>query len=422
MFHSPSAEALRFHRIVAEGDLQELSTALEHGADVDAPGYVGMTALMLTVGSRDLEKTKLLIQHGADPELADDFNATALRHAVDADFTDGVRLLLSLGVDRGHHPRYPLKKIDYHESLLEELAPFDPKGDLSETEWRESIEQSKQSARDRGQNPTVTPIISDVQSVEVLKLFLEAGDDLNLAPNEVKRAMLGLETGRELRIAPSDYRRHKSPRHGSQNPERMDFPFWQEMIRTGVNAHSAREQFNDHNPSAEPGAVWCYDRFGSSLTPLDDGRFVQIAGEHEDYYDPDFFIYNDVVIHDGKGDFQIYGYPQDVFPPTDFHTATLCRDGIYIVGCLGHPTQRRSGYTPVYRLMLESWRITPVETAGEMPGWIHGHRASYDPDRNSIRIVGGEIQLVADDETPRLVPNEHEFELDLTRLQWRLMA
>lgn len=416
-----NGETVRFHQIVAEGKLEELQAALKNGAAVDAPGHVGRTALMLALGAKDLEKTKLLIQHRADPELTDAFNATALRHAVEADFAEGVRYLLSLGVDRGYHPRYPMKKIEYDSSLLDVAMPVELREVMSEAEWNESLAESRKLMREMRQNPTVEPMISAVQSVEVLKLFLEAGDDLNLAPTEIKRALLGLETGGELHVAPSDYRRHKAPRYGSRNPERMDFPFWKDMIRTGGNAYSARKQFKDNDPFTEPGAVWCYERFGSSLTQLSDARFVQIGGEHEDYYDPDFFIYNDVVIHDGQGDFQIYGYPRDVFPPTDFHTATLCRDGIYVVGGLGYPEQRQSGFTPVYRLTLESWQIESVKTAGEMPGWIHGHRSRYEPERNAIYIAGGEIHVVDEDGKPQLVPNEQQFELDLTRFQWRRM-
>ena len=67
---------------------------------------------------------------------------------------------------------------------------------------------------------------------------------------------------------------------------------------------------------AAPG--WCADRFGQSLTLLPDGRAVQVGGEHEDHYDPDFCIYNDVFVHGPDGDLAIYGYPADVFPPSDF--------------------------------------------------------------------------------------------------------
>ena len=127
MAHSPrpgDEAAVRFHRIVTDGSLEELRDALTNGADVNVPGHVGRTPLMSALDAKDLEKTKLLIQHGADPERMDDFNRTALRHAVEVDFADGARLLLSLGVDRGYCPRYPLKKIEYGDFLFDIPTPM----------------------------------------------------------------------------------------------------------------------------------------------------------------------------------------------------------------------------------------------------------------------------------------------------------
>jgi hypothetical protein len=235
---------------------------------------------------------------------------------------------------------------------------------------------------------------------------------------EVKREWIGLNTGGELNCSRNEYREHKFPSYGRANPELMDFEFWKDMIRTGGNAYSARTHFGDGSPFTHPGAVWCFDRFGSSLVHLSEGRFVQIGGEHEDYYDPDFFIYNDVVVHDGKGECHIYGYPRDVFPPTDFHSATLCKDGIYIIGCLGYMDQRIAGQTSVYRLRLDSWEIEAVETSGEMPGWIHKHHARYDEARNLITLTGGEVHEVTEDGTPELVPNSGQFDLNLTSFEW----
>lgn len=421
MTHSAANEgddAISLHQIVADGNLDTLQAALMAGAAVDAPGKAGMTALMLAMDLKDLAKAELLIQHAADIELTDDVNDTALRYAVKADFADGVRLLLSLGADRGHHPRYPLKKYDCEHPFPDMPMPAEFKAFMTEAQWQENHRKLQDQMRERGQNPTVGPIIEDVQSAEVLRLFWQAGDDFDLAPARVRRAVLGLDTGGELRITSEEYQTHKRPLYGSCNPEKMDFPFWREMIRTGVDAYVARRKFND-KPSASRGAVWCYQRFGSSVTPLPDGRFVQIGGEHEDWYDPDFFIYNDVVVHDGKGDFQIFGYPPDVFPPTDSHTATLCGSCIYIIGCLGYPKQREPGVTPVYRLILGTWRIESVKAVGELPGWIYRHNARYEPDRNVICVEGGEIEEVRANGEFERVTNKERFELDLNRLRWR---
>jgi hypothetical protein len=45
-----------------------------------------------------------------------------------------------------------------------------------------------------------------------------------------------------------------------------------------------------------PIPVFCFRRFGRTETKLPNGRIVYIGGEHEDIYDPDLNIYNDVVV------------------------------------------------------------------------------------------------------------------------------
>jgi hypothetical protein len=113
-------------------------------------------------------------------------------------------------------------------------------------------------------------------------------------------------------------------------------------------------------------------RFGQSITCLPDGRVVQIGGEHEDYYDPDFCIYNDVFVHGSEGSIAIFGYPEAVFPPTDFHTATLVDGAIYLIDSLGYVGTRRYGQTPVHRLDVGTYRMERQDASGEQPGWIYG--------------------------------------------------
>jgi hypothetical protein len=106
------------------------------------------------------------------------------------------------------------------------------------------------------------------------------------------------------------------------NPEQTNDTFCIAMIRSGVNAWSAAQYFKDGETESDK-PVWCADRFGQSLILLTDGRIVEIGGEYEDWYDPDFSIYNDVFVYDTRGGIQIFSYPKSAFPPTDFHTATL---------------------------------------------------------------------------------------------------
>ncbi len=409
-------ETKRFHQIVEHGTLEELRESLAKAVPVNAHGHIGKTALMVAIDANDVEKMKLLLAHGADAELADDFNYTALMHAVQADFADGVRLLLNLRVDRGYDPKYPLKQVNYDDVLPETPMPEELRSVMSEAEWNQSREETRKTMREFNETPVVRPVISEVQTLGILKMFLDAGDDPSLASNEMKRELVGLKPDVTVRSTRNDFLEFRSPRFGERNPDRMDNLFWQDMIRMGRNAYWARQQFHDMDMAAP---VWCYDRFGASLTPLPDGRYIQIGGEHEDFYDPDFYIYNDVVVHDGSGGFQIFGYPKDVFPPTDFHSATLAGEYVYIVGCLGYSEDRRIGFTPVYRLSLNSWEMSSVVTSGEMPGWIHGHRAIYDKLKNAIHVDRGELEIQAENAEGEFVSHKSKFELDLSTFTWR---
>lgn len=92
---------------------------------------------------------------------------------------------------------------------------------------------------------------------------------------------------------------------GTANPSLMDKPFWKYMIGTGCNAYEARRLFqcdehrfadeeydNMKSPDWPMSPVWCFHRFGATVNILPDGRHIYIGGEHEDYYDLDFCIYN----------------------------------------------------------------------------------------------------------------------------------
>jgi hypothetical protein len=229
-------------------------------------------------------------------------------------------------------------------------------------------------------------------------------------------ALVKIKVKYEWNLDPIDYHTDKHPRFGKSNPEAMDVPFWREMVRLGWGAYSARRQYQDTDydwESRKP--VWCFSRFGQSITLLPDGRVIVIAGEHEDYYDPDFYIYNDIVVYDRQGDFQIYGYPKDVFPPTDFHTATLVDDWIYIIGNIGYQDERIVGKTPVYRLNCTSYAIEKIITTGECPSWIGRHQAILR-DRQ-IHISGGKINVMQQDKLT-YIENQSEYILDLNQHCW----
>ena len=198
-------------------------------------------------------------------------------------------------------------------------------------------------------------------------------------------------TSKKFNISKKEYLKWRSPIFGDDNPAVMTNKVWEWLILTKISAYQAEEEMEGPG-SFDYGPVWCFDRFGQSFTRLEDGRGIYIAGEHEDHYDPDFNIYNDVVVI-SKTSVEIYGYPEEVFPPTDFHSATLVNDQIYIIGNLGYLEKRKTETTPVYLLDTNNYRITEVSTHGENPGWIYEHTAEYDEAANSIVIKKGKVDL-----------------------------
>lgn len=219
-----------------------------------------------------------------------------------------------------------------------------------------------------------------------------------------------------MHITPAMFAEQKYPQFGTSNPEQMRKPFWELMIRGEHIAWWARTTFDAMYGTA-PGAIWCFERFGMSRTTLPDGRVICIAGEHEDHYDPDFYIYNDVIILHPDDTITIYGYPKTVFPPTDFHSATLIGNKILIIGTLGYMQARVPGVTPVYQLDCTTFRIEQITTTGAFPGWLFEHDARVEDGGASVVISGGKLIVIEDDKQV-ITPNRWDYRLSLHSHTW----
>ena len=330
-------------------------------------------ALHLAIQGRHSEMLQWLLAKGLDVELNENHGEPPLTLATERDWLDGIRLLIAAGarLDSEHCGSTPLALAQSHAAIT---------------------------------------------------CLLDAGADAAQLSSEGRRILVGLppdaDSGALDKVTAEQFMRSHSRRFGTCNPEPIHDAFWSAMVRSGVDAYRATSHFCRPG-SAAHGPVWCARRFGQSLTFLPGGRIVQIGGEHEDDYDPDFCIYNDVIVHDPNGTFQIYAYPESVFEPTDFHTATLCGDAIVIIGSLGYGGQRHYGQTPVYRIDTRRWRIERMDTRGEGPGWIHRHRASLVAP-GSIRVEGGVILTKADGRQEKPITNDRVFRLDLDRWRWHI--
>jgi Ankyrin repeats (3 copies) len=336
------------------GNIEKAEMLWTASIDPTDRGQHGKTALMLAIESNNRAMLMWLLAKGFDVAEVDDSSETALGFGIKQDAVDFVALLLQAGA----------------------------KPDQSSVFW--------------------------AKSVAVTRMLVAAGADFNCVSKYVRQLLTNVSTDVK-QVSWEQYRSGKQQRFGLTNPELMSVDFWRSMVGSRWSAGDARIEFNE---SDFDNPVWSFDRFGQSLTELPDGRIIEIGGQQDGNYDPDFCIYNDVVVHDGQGNFQIFGYPQAVFPPTDFHTATLVGDYIYIIGRLGYYQSRNYQQTPVYRLDCRSYQVEPVVTTNS-PGWINGHRAEYLESR-VIVITGGAIEDAKESKE-----NSIEYQLDLETLTWK---
>ena len=214
------------------------------------------------------------------------------------------------------------------------------------------------------------------------------------------------------------FEKWRSPIRASGNPDRMNNPVWEWLIETRLSAYQANALLNGP-PSTQVGPCWCFDRFGQSRSELPDGRVALIGGEHEDYYDADFYIYNDLVLTSDSAPPEVYGYPLDAFPATDFHSATLIGDAILLIGNLGYPEHRRAGNTQVLRLDLQTLGISRIESTGDNPGWIHDHTAALTEGGSAILVRGGKVDLC---DGTSLVENIDDWRLNIGTWQWKRLS
>lgn len=134
---------------------------------------------------------------------------------------------------------------------------------------------------------------------------------------------------------------------------------------------------------------WNYYRLGSSYTKLPDGRIIMIGGEYDDYYDPNFFIYNDVIVL-ANDKITIYEYPTETFPATDFHKALLIDNYIWLFGSIGYNSStKKQERIQVCRLDINTMKMELIKTIGDSPLWMcfrEPHQKCYLQGSNEVII------------------------------------
>jgi len=377
------------HTAIAWGTPGDVAAALPSDL-LMRPDEEKNTAAELAALVGDADKTRLVMAAQLDAGGTDGVEAgEALHTAVESGDAGVVASLLEAGISAdaenawGQSPVWTAANM-HHVDVLRLLLSHDP--DLSDIDDIAAYQEDPAAELADDGTPKV---------VVIARMLVAAGWDpaqLDSLNADQMRFVTGACLIPEQPVTADTFNSQSVPRPGLRNPELVDAAFLRRMIRTGKSGYAGLQDFgSDADKAAFPRpATWSFDRFGRTTTRLPDGRWVQIAGEHEDHYDPDFNIYNDVVVHDGVGGVQIFAYPEEVFPPTDFHTATLLEGRIILIGSLGYQQNRRVGETQVLQLDLSDYAISPIATSGNPPGWISRHRAKLDGDR--IVVSDGKIQ------------------------------
>ncbi len=363
---------------VAFGSTADMEEVIAQGADLEEQDYWERTAWLVAIQTGDIAKARLLLEQGAKVRATGRCGQPPLFYAIAGGHHSMLAWLLEMGIDIGQIN-------EFGTTALAEAA---------ECGNAEMVDLLLQAGAEVNQPAHAGSALSYACTRDVALRLLAAGADPQELTSDARRAILGYPPDPDenlLNTSAADFVKYRVRRFGAANPEVMNNPFWEGMIRSGLDAYQAAVHIqNERRFEAIFDPIWCAKRFGQSLTFLPDGRIVQIAGEHEDHYDPDFCIYNDVFVHHLDGSVTLYGYPEAVFPPTDFHTATLIGKHIYVIGSLGYQGTRIYGETPVYRLDTETLQMEAVKTTGDNPGWIYEHQAVL-LGAHEIQISGGKV-------------------------------
>jgi len=158
---------------------------------------------------------------------------------------------------------------------------------------------------------------------------------------------------------------------------------------------------------------WNIWRFGMSSTILND-KTIYIGGEHEDYYDPCFHIYNDVIVIDNNDNVTVYTYPVNIFPHTDFHKAIHIDNYIWIIGNIGHFSDM-SDCIQVFRLNLLDMKMENINYKSK-----NGHPPPFisfkEHDKNN------KCELLENGTSIKVTSKNNIWILDTITCEWETIA
>ncbi|MCG8314199.1 MAG: ankyrin repeat domain-containing protein [Pseudomonadales bacterium] len=253
-----------FHA-VAYGSLQQVQDCVEKGADLNARDTWERTPLLLAVQSGDTTKVSYLLGAGANIDDTGRCNKPALEYAIQMDDANMLSFLIQKGADFERYNSFG------YTSLIQ--AAEDGAFNCVKALLNHGANIYK---KDRSQFSQKTAI-AHTSSLEIAEALIEAGDDLNQIESDARDNLLKIGSQEKLSVSKKEYHSLKHRIFGRSNPQQCDNAFWYDMVRCGAGAWKARDQFDDTDHcNVQP--VWCYERFGKSITSIGDGKYIEIAG------------------------------------------------------------------------------------------------------------------------------------------------
>jgi ankyrin repeat protein len=82
--------------------------------------------------------------------------------------------------------------------------------------------------------------IGVTQNLEIVRLLVAAGADLNKMDKEARATMLGYSVEGVPNVTAHEYNVYKHRRFGTKNPEISQNPFWYAMVRCGASAYRGK--------------------------------------------------------------------------------------------------------------------------------------------------------------------------------------
>ena len=329
-----------FHAIVL-GDTNDLKKAIDSGCNLEHRDKLKRTPLVLSVIVGDTNKAAMLIEARANTNVIDCHKERyLLSYAIIKDNMDMLKLLLSNGFhheQRCIHDDTPLMVAAKHGAMKCLKALVAMGADISaENNNPDARTMYWEDLYDEDESVNITAI-KYAKNPEIVAALMEAGANFNHVRRTMRAVVLGYRTLEDPvfltkakpEFSSEDLEKYKSPLYGKTNPELATNSYWQAMVKCSWWPRQITKTYNIDK--SKP--VWTYYRNCSAGTviPLPDGRYIEIGGRYfECDGSPNNWTYNDVIVHNGKGNCDIYIYPEEVFPPGGYRTATLDGQHIHI--------------------------------------------------------------------------------------------